>query len=240
MHGIPLRCALEIKRVRRPGSAGFLRDHLRVTSLAAPKDNLADALALEWNQIGMAHYHAGWVDSGQYVPADRFVDAQRKFGGLHLVLGQNLAGAEKSVWHLHQDFVLALRLKRGADRWVRPEENSVEVARLTRNCDGSPARLEVRAQRLRDYLCARGMGLVLNSFRSRSGVAEDCAHIFWAEDQIEETDEHYRWVALRTAIREGGTPCGQTAHVIHVRQADKNPEDDVCSFSDKPFVELAR
>lgn len=47
MHGIPLRCAHEIKRVRRPGSAGFLEDHLKVTSAAAPKDNLAGALALE-------------------------------------------------------------------------------------------------------------------------------------------------------------------------------------------------
>ena len=224
---IPLRCAHEIEQVGRPGSAGFLEDRLKVVSLAVPTDNCADALALDWNEIGVAHDHAGCVDSGQYVPADRFEDAQRRFRGFHLVLSQSITGAEQSVWHLHQDFVLTLRLKREADRWVRPEENSVEVARLTRNSDGSPARLEVRAQHLRDYLCARGMGLVLNSFRRRSNVTEDCAHISWAEDQIEETDEHYRWVGLRTAIHDGGRPYGESAHVVHMRRTDVNPEDDV-------------
>ena len=217
---IPLLCAHEIERVGRPGSAGFLEDRLKVVSVALPTDNRADALALDWNEIGIAHDHAGWVDSGQYVPADRFVDAQRGLDGV-------VVGAEQSIWHLHQDFVLTLAPKCEADSWVRPMENSVEVARLTRNSDGSPAQLEIRAQHLRDYLCARGMGLVLNSLRSRSGVTEDCAHISWAEDQIEETDEHYRWVGLRTAIHEGGTPYGQSAHVIHVRQTDKNREEDV-------------
>ncbi len=224
---IPLRCAHEIEQVGRPGSAGFLEDRLKVVSLAVPTDNRAVALALDWNEIGIAHDHAGCVDSGQYVPADRFEDAKGRFDGVHLVLRQNVVGKEQSIWHLHQDFVLTLRLKREADRWVRPEEDSVEVARLTRNSDGSPARLEVRPQHLRDYLCARGMGLVLSSFWRRSSVTEDCAHISWAEDQIEETDEHYRWVGLKTAIHEGGTPYGQSAHVIHARRTDMNPEDDV-------------
>lgn len=119
MQGIPLRCAHETKRVLRPGSAGFLEDHLKVTSLAAPKDNLADALALEWNEIGIAHDPAGWVDSGQYVPADRLEDARRGFPGIHLAPNHSVIDAEQSVRHVHQDLVQTIRLKSEAETWVR-------------------------------------------------------------------------------------------------------------------------
>lgn len=106
------------------------------------------------------------------------------------------------------------------------EEKSVEVARLTRNSDGPPARSEVRPQHLRDYLCARGMGLGVEAFRRRSGVIEDSPRISWVKDRIEEADEHYRWVGLKAVTHSGRTPYGQSAHVIHVRRTDLNPEDD--------------
>lgn len=93
--------------------------------------------------------------------------------------------------------------------------------------DGSPTLLEVRAKHLQDYLCARGMGLVVSSFRIRSEIAEDVAHVSWAEGEVEEKGRLDRWVGRSTAIDERGGLYGESVHVTHVRRTDLNPEDDV-------------
>ena len=124
-----------------------------------------DALALSWDAIGFRHNHAGCVDNGRYVPADVYEDHQGRFTGVYLVLDQRGVGAERSEWHLHQDFVTTLGLTRERDTWVRPDEDYTEVARLIRASDGSATLLEARASHLRDYLCARDMGLVVSSYR---------------------------------------------------------------------------
>lgn len=100
---------------------------------------------------------------------------------IHLAASQSVIDAEQSVRHVHQDLVLTIRLKSEVDKRVRPEEKSAEVARLTRDSDGPPARSEVRPQHLQDDSCARGMGLVVISFRRRSGVTEDSPRILLGE-----------------------------------------------------------
>ena len=224
---IPLRAARAFERVGQFGFAGFLEDWLGVGSLAVPTDNRSDALALSWEAIGFRHNHAGCVDNGRYVPADVYEDHQGRFAGVHLVLDQRGVGAERSEWHLHQDFVTTLGLTRERDTWVRPDEDYTEVARLIRASDGSATLLEARASHLRDYLCARDMGLVVSSYRTRSEIVEDASHISWTADDFEEKSDHDRWVGCRMAIHEGGEPYGESMFVMHVSRTDVNPEDDV-------------
>ena len=190
-------------------------------------DNRSDALTLSWDDIGISHNHAGCVDNGMYVPADVYEDFHGKFAGVHLVLEQRGGGAERPEWHLHQDFVTTLGLTREGDSWVRPEEDYIEVARLRRATDGSAVLLEARAAHLRDYLCARNMGLVVSSYRERTEIIEDASHISWAADTVEDKGEHDRWVGRRMAIHEGGEPYGESMFVMHVSRTDVNPEDDV-------------
>ena len=224
---IPLRAARAFERVGQFGFVGFREDWLGAGSLAVPAENRSDALTLSWDAIGIGHNQAGCVDTGRYVPADVYEDFQGRFAGVHLVLDQWRGGAERSEWHLHQDFVTTLGLKREGDKWVRPDEDYIEVARLVRASDGSAALLEARASHLRDYLCARNMGLVVSSYRKRSEIIEDASHISWAADDVEEKGEHDRWVGRRMAIHEGGRPYGESVFVTHMSRTDVNPEDDV-------------
>ena len=224
---VSLREARPLERVGRLGFVGYREDWLSAASLAVPTDNRSDALTLGWDAIGIRRNHAGRVDDGRYVPADVYEDVQRRFLGVHLVLDQRGGGAEPSEWHLHQDLVTTLGLTREGDAWVRPDEDYIDVARLTRTSDGSATLLEVRASHLRDYLCARRMGLILSSYRQRTQVVEDASHISWAADEVEEKNEHDRWVGRRIAIHEGGEPYGGSMFVMHVSRTDVNPEDDV-------------
>lgn len=224
---IPLRAAHAFDHVGQFGLAGFRKDWLGAGSLAVPVENRPDAITLSWEAIGIRHNHAGCVDNGRYVPADVYEDFQGRFAGVHLVLDQRGGGAERSEWHLHQDFVTTLGLTREGDTWVRPDEDYIKVARLTRAPDDSAALLEARAAHLRDYLCARNMGLVLSSYRKRSEIIEDASHISWAAEDVEEKGEHDRWVGRKMAIHEGGRPYGESVFVTHMSRTDVNPEDDV-------------
>ena len=229
MTWIPLRAAHAFECVGLRGHVGFREDWFGTASLAVPTDNRRDALNLKWRDLSIGENHAGHVDGGRYVPADvseSRVRPRTRPAGVHLVLDQRGASAEEPVWHLHQDFVITLGLMREEDKWVRPEEGYTEVARLIRE-SGLPTLLEVRVLHLRDYLCARSMGLVVSSYRQRSVIIEDASHIAWDGDCRENRGEHDRWVGRRIAIHEGGQPFGQSVFVTHLARTDVNPEDDV-------------
>src|SRR6476620_9463969 len=182
---IPLRAVQNIERTGKYGFVGFKEDFFGTGSVAVPVENKDAAIQLGWDSVGIAHNHAGYVEDGRYIPADVYVSHGGNFVGVNLVLYQRGSGGEKSEWHLHQDFVTTLGLKRDGDIWVRPDEDYIEVARMIRASDGSKSRLEVRASHLRDYLCARGMGLIVTSYRDRSESNQDASHISWRDDHVE-------------------------------------------------------
>lgn len=147
--------------------------------------------------------------------------------GTSLVIEQRVNSVEKSVWHLHQDFVLSLNLLREGDKWLRPDEGYLEIARLNRDEEGEPVKLEVRAEHLRDYLCARDMNLYISSYRSRRQVCADRSHISWETSPIQSVAELHRWEGHITEIHEGGTPYGSSTAVFHVARSDVDDEEDV-------------
>ena len=235
---IPLRSAQCVECEGTEGSLGFREDRTSTWSLAVPTENRSDAFSLKWDDPGMAYDHTGCVVDGQYVPADVYKDDEDRFVGVFLVLKQRGCAAEQPEWHLHQDIVVTLGLKREGDKWVRPEQDNVEVARLRRASDGAAELMEIRASHIRDYLCARGMGLLVSSFRSRSEIVDDATHVSWVADDVEEKDEHNRWVGQRMAIYEGAHPYGGAVFVLHARRTDVNPEDDVPVLGDPTDANL--
>ena len=150
--------------------------------------------------------------------------------GTGLVIEQSLNSQEQSVWHLHQDFVVALRLMREGDKWLRPDEGYLDVARLVRDEMGEPKRLEVRAEQLRDYLCARGLNLHISSYRSRVEVCADRSHIDWDPVPVSDSTDSQRWDGRASEIHEGGTPFGAKTAVFHVARTDVDDEEDVPTF----------
>jgi hypothetical protein len=150
--------------------------------------------------------------------------------GTGLVIEQSFNSKERPVWHLHQDFVIALGLMREGDVWVRPEEGYLEVARLTRGDNSNPVLLEVRTEHLRDYLKAKNMNLYLSSYRSRREICESADHINWQPTQRDESVERQRWEGRTTAIHEGGGPYGEKTAVFHVARTDVDVDEDVPNF----------
>ncbi|MCQ9136881.1 hypothetical protein, partial [Streptomyces hilarionis] len=71
-----------------------------------------------------------------------------------------------------------------------------------------PVRLDVRTEHLRDYLKARGMYLLLSSYRSRRQIVADASHVKWMSEVVEEIRGEDKWVGVNLAIHEGGMPYG--------------------------------
>jgi hypothetical protein len=227
---LPLRAIHRIAEIGSYGHAGYRSEFYGVGTLAVPVENKLEAEKLGWMDVGISHNHSGYIEGGEYIPADVYYDYHGEFRGSYLVLDQRGNTVEKSEWHLHQDFVITLGLKREADIWVRPDEGYVEIARLSRKENGSPYLLEVRASHLRDYLCARGMALYVTSYRDRIEIFEDASHIAWPESSTRECDENDRWEGHVLEIHEGGMPYGEKTAIFHIARTDVDPEEDVPVF----------
>lgn len=231
---IPLRAIHELEKRGQYGYLGYRKEFFGIGTVAVPIDQ-KDALSkLGWEDIGISHNHSGFCDNGKYVAADVFEDYDGKYLGTHLVLDQHFNSIDQSEWHLNQDFVTALGLKREKDIWVRPREGYIEVARLHRGSDDRPILLEVRAEHLKDYLCARNMALYATSYRNRHVVTDDASFIGWENRCSRDETLTDRWEGRVAEIHEGGHPYGEKIAVFHASRTDVDESDDIPDISGLP------
>lgn len=225
---VPLRAIQPLSKVGESGFLGHQEEFFGVASLAVSTSTREAADSLDWMEVGISHNHTGWVDGDdQYHPADVYYGSQDDIDGTYLVLDQHFNSTDSPEWHLHQDVVVALELKREGDTWVRPDEGYEPVARLERGDDGHPQLLEIRASHLRDYLCARGMALFVSSYRSRSQVVADASFLTWNPNPLEVATDRDRWQGGAYAIHEGGMPYGGGMFVMHAAWKDEIAEGDI-------------
>ena len=227
---IPLRCVQYLRQEGKRGYKGYVEEFYGVGSLAVFSSKRKAAADLEWGNIGISHEHGGWVQDGRYVPADQYETSEGDSIGIHLVLDQAIRGEDLLEWHLHQDLVVTLALKREGDVWLAPAEGYVEVANLQRRDSGKPSLLRIRAEFLKDYLCARDMALYVTSYRNREEVVDDVGHISWIDSHRSEIEGGNRWQGGIYPIHEGGDPYGASAMVLHVTRTDLDLQDDVPAF----------
>ena len=149
--------------------------------------------------------------------------------GIGLVIVQEVNADEPTVWHLHQDFVVSLRLIREGDSWLRPDEGYAEVARLHRDGD-DPVKLEVKSDVLRDYLCSKRLRLYLSTYRSRIQISMDRSHINWDSSQDLDNSNSIRWEGCVTEVNEHGMPYGTNFALFHASRTDVDNEEDVPVF----------
>lgn len=227
---IPLMAADTIEEVGQHGFIGYKSEFFGANSLAIPVDKKTEAEKLGWADIGIGHNYSGYIQDDEYIPSNVYKEYGGKFTGEYLVLEQQGNGNEKNEWHLNQDFVITLGLKREGDVWVRPDEGYIKVAKLYRREDSSPYLIEVRAMHLRDYLCARKMALYITSYRNRVEIFEDVEHISWKEKHLIENNGMDRWEGSILEIHEGGMAFGKKIAVFHASRTDVDPEEDVPVF----------
>jgi len=214
----------------RYGYLGFQEEFFGIGSVAVPVTAKSETEKLGWSDIGINHNASGWVQDGVYRPANLFSNYRGGADGEFVVLNQGFDSGEQHEWHLSQDLVVTLGLKREADVWVRPREGYIEVAKLTRTTDGAPKLLEIRSAHLRDYLCARGMALYLTSYRSRTEISAGASHVKWKKGFDAQKTEMDMWEGHVTAIHEGGMRYGEQVAVFHMSRTDIDPEDDAPSM----------
>lgn len=177
---VPLRMSVG-RELPLPDGSGAVSVWDGVATLAVPEANRAQADGFGWSEVGIQH-NRSVVDRDGYHAADsyRVFDAPHPIG-TRLVVAQLLEELHKQVWHLHPDLVVALHLLREGDVWFRPEEGWAEVARLFRNADGDPERLEIRSEHLSDYLAATGSLLFLSSYHERRTEPDKLPAFDWPE-----------------------------------------------------------
>lgn len=223
---IPLRANQDIKNIWKYAQDWHEKESFCCWTVTLPVSNKVEALELKWDDIGL-HYDDIWPDTWteEYMASDIY-DLDETILWVHLVLSQHIPD-EWSEWHLNQDIVLALKLKREGDVWVRPLENYIEVVRLKRDSLGKPVLIEMRAEHLRDYLCARKMWLYITTYYERiSDSASEPDFSFTSADQIEENA--LRFNGSITEIHEWWwMRYGEKARIFHISRTDLNEEDEI-------------
>jgi hypothetical protein len=222
---LPLRAVNTIERIGSYGDAGHREEFFGAGTVAIPSKYKELALKLGWGDVGIMHNHAGCFQNGCYYLVHEFRQFGSELRGEHLVLDQHGNQIEHSEWHLNQDLVLTLGLKRENDIWVRPDEGYLQIAELQRNDDdGRPKSLHFRASHLKDYLCAREMGLCITYYHQRLEVLEDATHITWESSTTTSDDG---WEGRKYEIHEGGMPFGGKTAIVQVTREDVDFEEDV-------------
>lgn len=228
---IPLR-AMQKQSTGEIGYLGHKEDFFMCSSLAIPSERKSAVDKLDLHSINNSN--TGYFQDGKYTPADVYEEYTGKFTGIFLVLEQHINSEEITEWHLHQDFVSSLKLKRENDIWISPTEGYVEVARLRKDMQGKPVLLEVRAEHLKDYLCARNMELYIASYFSRDAVLKDASFISWDKGSLSEDTENEHWEGRVQEIHEGGFPFGEKVAFFHIARTDVEETDDIPDISGIP------
>ena len=228
---IPLR-AIQKQSVGKIGYLGYKDDLFMCSSLAIPSESRNAVDKLDLHSIN--HSNTGYFQDGKYTPADVYEEYTGKFSGIFLALEQRINSAELTEWHLHQDFVASLKLKRENDIWISPAEGYIEVARLRKDQHEKPVLLEVRAEHLKDYLCARNMELYIASYFNRDAVVEDASFISWDKVSHSDDTENEHWEGRVTEIHEGGFPYGEKVAVFHIARTDVEETEDIPDISGFP------
>lgn len=228
---IPLRAIHQIEMNGTYGYGGFKEEMYCVGSVAFPLGDKEKVQKLGWSDIGIAASHSGYIQDEEYIPCNAYHYYGGNPVGEHLVLDQRGNSIEPSFWHLNQDVVTTLGLKREDNVWVRPEEEYIEVAKIHEKEDGTPYLLEIRASHLRDYLCAREMGLYITSYRDRVEIVSDASHFSWPNNPTTYTDTKDRWEGRIGEIHEGGNPFGESMAIFHSGRTDVDTEEDVPNYS---------
>lgn len=193
-------------------------------SVAVPLDRRELGERYSWMD---SHDPRPWCEPGFYKPADIHSHDRDVDVGFRLALRQSVADQPHPIWHLHQDFVLALELLQEGDSWVRPAEGYVEVARIRRNAEHAPVGIEAKAEFLRDYLSARNCALRIATYRDRSAILKDLGDIDFPASPVAEEVYGGRLEKRAWAIDKSGSPFGSRVAVFKASRNDVDPADDV-------------
>lgn len=249
MHSHPPQLWFEMPEVRRRLNANGVWIPLRQSETISYAENQEEVICvgtvaitndhrdignqLDWDDIGLIHNPEPYAFSdGRYKAADVYLHNENEAIGVELVLVQHVNSAHKGVWRVNQDLVMSLGLIEQDDIWVRPDEGYIDVIRCRRDVEGQFVAIEIRAEFLRDYLCARGLALRIASYRQRMAKVDDSTYLEWSANPIEINTENERFSTRVFEIDADGGLFGSVA-VMKVWRTDVDDNEDVPVFGDE-------
>ena len=171
---------------------GYVSEHFGCGSVAFPPEHREIAEEASWSDIGIGctvQPHA--YEDGYYSSIEQYQWNDKEPIGIHLVFDHPQPVIGGSLWVLNPDLVVALRLIKEGNNWVRPEENFVVVAREVLDDKGEQILIEIKREFLLDYLAARNLSLRLSYYRQRveNVTSLETSEYAGLEDHQEERDD---------------------------------------------------
>ncbi len=224
---IPVKASTTITKHLNYGDLGYTEEIFLSESIAVPSNEAARLIEdWDWGAFVVHWSNKPFVANGRYFQCGDVTRNEREVDGIRLVYEQHLNPAHQTLWHLAQDFVLAYDLVREGNEWLATNEGYLVVAKET-NVDGN-REISIRAEFLKDYLCARSMSLLLATFRSRDHVQAEPPAFDWPDGSLEREDGLNRVSCRFWDIIEGdGAPFDSTVATFKLWRTDIDPNDDV-------------
>lgn len=147
---------------------GYVSEYFGCGSVAFTPEHREFAERLSWSDIGIGHSarpHA--YEDGHYSSIEQYQYYDKVAIGVELVFEYPQPVVGGKLWILNPDLVVALRLIKEGNNWVRPEEDFVVVAREVFDEKGDHRLIEIKREFLIDYLAARNLTLRLSYYRER-------------------------------------------------------------------------
>lgn len=165
---VPLRASLDQRGDMDITKVGFSNEVFAAGSVAISPENRELGEKLSWSDIGIGHSVLPYAYSdGYYSPIDQHQYNDKQPIGVELVFEhpQPVVGGRR--WIINPDLIVALRLIKEGDNWVRPEEDFDVVIRERRNKNSDHEIIEIKSEYLLDYLAARGLALRISYYYQR-------------------------------------------------------------------------
>jgi len=223
---VPLRASVTIEHGHPdPTSLGHITEHFACGSVAFPARHREAAERLSWNEIGISHSARPYAyEDGYYSPVDQFQLHDKEPLGVELIFEHDQAVVGGRQWILNPDLVIALRLIKEGNNWVRPEEDFVVVVREYTDETGSHNQIEIKREFLLDYLAARGLSLRLSYYRQRveNVISLEDSEYAQLTDRKEQRDDG----RFELLIRDLNKVFGGSWSSMRVWRTDIDPEED--------------
>lgn len=166
---VPLRASINDENSSgQVREIGYISEYFGCGSVAFPPEHRKVAERLSWSDIGIGHGARPYAyEDGHYSPIDQYQYHDKEPIGVELVFEHDQPVVGGSLWILNPDLIVALRLIKEGNNWVRPEEDFTVVVREIVDENGDFRSIEIKREFLMDYLAARNLSLRLSYYRQR-------------------------------------------------------------------------
>lgn len=204
---------------------GFVSEYFGCGSVAFPPEHREIADKASWGDIGIGCTAQPYAyEDGYYSSIEQYQWNDKEPIGVHLVFEHPQPVVGGRLWILNPDLVVALRLIKEGNNWVRPEENFVVVAREVLDEKGEQSLIEIKREFLLDYLAARNLSLKLSYYRQRVEnvpTLEDSEYVGLEDHQEERDDGRYELL-----IRNLNDVFGGSWAMFRAWRTDVDEEED--------------